>query len=130
MDACLQGSESGKQTSRDEREKINIVSRENVMSQRQSEFLLVAIWVGLHLAILALEEGDNHLRSHLYICISFSPPSAAGRDALAASPHLLLQQISHQIQPGGTTNREREESARATHLFLLMMLISSNIKMN
>lgn len=54
MDACLQGSESGKQTSRDEREKTNIVSRENVMSQRQSEFPLVAIWVGLHLAIFGL----------------------------------------------------------------------------
>lgn len=90
MDACLQGLESGKQTSRDEREKTNIVSRENVMSQRQSEFPLVAIWVGLHPAILALEEGDNHLGSHLYICISFSPPSAAGRDALAADPHLLF----------------------------------------
>lgn len=85
---------------------------------------------GGDLAILALEEGDSHLGSHLYICISFSPPSAAGRDALAADPHLLLQQISHQIQPGGTTNREREESASATHLFLLMMLISSNIKVN
>lgn len=69
----------------------------------------MAIWVRLPQAILAFEEDYNRLGSHFYICFSFIPPSATGRDALAAlapaaDPPLLLQQISNQIQHGGTTN--------------------------